>query len=171
MQTDLDGLHVELSANLHLLTEAQRGAARTLLFVGGLAVAVLLYALFDSGIAFVFLLMPYLGWLALDDVRILRAVSQHVTLGAHTLSAAGRNITFDVPWVDVGRVAVRGGISPVLHLNVHQAPPIRIPMENEPVEHAVWLKTAIEDRARCARELAGAASEIPDALRPLRATE
>ncbi|MCA9570193.1 MAG: hypothetical protein KC656_20255, partial [Myxococcales bacterium] len=164
-QTDLDGLHVEVGAYRHTMTEATRRRTRTALLLLG-PIAWVLAALLDRSLAGLTMVACFVTWLLLDDVRLASRRTHRLTLGPRELHVADTREA--VRWEDVGEVRVLDGDWPVLEVLVHGRAPLRIPMELEPPAHARWLADTVMARGREAREARGSSVEVPKTLRTVR---
>lgn len=95
-------------------------------------------------------------------------VEHQVRLGPRTLLFQGSDGPVEVPWNQVGRTEVLGGVAPVVR--IHRAPdgPLDVRMEHEPQLHAHWLAQSVARVARARRDEAGSRADVPDALQSSR---
>ncbi|MEZ4319287.1 MAG: hypothetical protein R3F61_17370 [Myxococcota bacterium] len=120
--------------------------------------------------------LPPLGFVAAGVVVVLQiarlleptggALETRLRLTATQLETVRDGEKTTTPWNQVGRVHVTPGS--VVEVMRAGAEPLLIPMELEPTEHAVWVASAIEERAKAARKQLGSTADIPRSIRKLR---
>ncbi|MCB9673780.1 MAG: hypothetical protein H6737_01610 [Alphaproteobacteria bacterium] len=168
-RTDLDGLHIKVSGRpssvFDILSTEQAQQVTWLLVFGFtfLSISGLYLAAFvAAAMVVVARVLPHL-----EPTR--GALETALSLTPSQLILVREEERLEIPWNQVGIVQVDGGSEPVISIRRAGADaPFMVPMELEPVEHAVWVAMTIEDRAKTARKQLGTAADIPRSIRRLR---
>lgn len=168
---DLDGLHVELAAWQHVVSERRRVVARNLVLVSGVPLLLVLSWTVAPWVGSMALFASIGAWFALEDPRLENKVVQRLVLTPRALHLSGGNVEEVVPLAEIGRVDALDGEEPVLVIQRREEPALRVPMELEPRAHAVWLARTLQEAARAARERSGSVLEVPAALRAVASRE
>lgn len=166
-----DGLLVIVSARRLLIPAHHHRAVE--LGIAAIAVAVGAALLLDGALIAapgpLLVAAPLMYWLTHHETDT--SVRHRVHFGPHQLRIDGPTGETRLPWIAIGRTEVGGtAIHPVVRVHVHDRPPITLPMQNEPLEHAQWMATTIASRGRTAREAHGATTDVPRTLGTLRST-
>ena len=156
LHSDLDGTHILLSGGARLPeTFYNQLALLGCFFLSSAALAPLLSTLLFGGILAVYL------------VRWSRSGSYETSLHltARGLTFANRSI----PYTQLLRAQALGPSSaPQVHVQLRDAPPLTFGLENEPMEHAVWLAMVLTEQGKLARTKLQDAGSVPRALQSLR---
>jgi hypothetical protein len=167
VRNDLDGLHIKVSGRPWSIFDAIRSPSFQTV---GWSVVILLCLVGLAGFAPAFGLAAIVTLLTqasplLEPTR--GALETELTLTPNQLVLVVDGERTEVPWNQVGIVSVERRAQSVT-IRRALTEPLKIPMELEPPDHAVWLATTLEDRAKAARRQRGSAADVPASIRKIR---